>query len=337
MNLQTASSLEHAQSVLRTSAGSFENKAGFLTLKGSESIDLLNRLSTNDLKNLKESLVRPTILTSEKGRMIDLVLALNLGDRVLLIVGEGNEGPVMSWLEKYIIMEDITVTDVTSSYQRISIIGPQATSIASQFCHKDLSSPGESVFALGEAAGAFLYRNPEWPIEAYDIVGSPDEIVKAGGRLKEIGVFELNGGEAASGAIEPLRVELGVPRTGREIEERVNPLEAGLVRFVSFSKGCYIGQEVIARLDTYKKLQRRLRGFIFPEGYENETPGSLFVDGIESGWTTSHAHSFKAGKQIALGYLKLFPEPVAVTFVANGTEREVALSVVDLPFDFPGL
>src|SRR5260221_11782436 len=104
MSLQATSSLEREYNVLRTSAGFLDRRAGFLTLHGSESIDLLNRLSTNDLRNLGEFQVRPTILTSEKGRMIDLVLTLNLGDRILVIAGERNGGVVKSWLEKYIIM-----------------------------------------------------------------------------------------------------------------------------------------------------------------------------------------------------------------------------------------
>jgi folate-binding protein YgfZ len=329
MTSQNLTSLERDYFLLRTSAGISVHGADYLSLRGAESLDFLNRLSTNDLRNLPPSRVRPTILTTEKGRMIDLAMVVRMEGLVLLLVSEGNGEPVKAWLEKYIIMEDITVTNVTPDYKRISIIGPEALSTMRGFLGADLSIPGDTVVPVAGGSDLFIYRNPEWPLEAYDLVGGAAQIGNAVDRMGDIAADEV------SRARELLRVEMGVPEGGKEIDERVNPLEAGLVRFVSFTKGCYIGQEVIARLDTYKKVQRKLTGFLFPEGYQNDSPGSLFADEVEVGWTTTHAHSHQLGKQIALGYLKSDPEYKSVTFVQEETHQEVPVEVVQLPFVLP--
>lgn len=325
-------SIESEYRLLRDSAGVSTRGAGFLALQGGESLDFLNRLSTNDLAKLPTGKVRPTILTTEKGRMIDLVLVLNAGDHIVLVVSEGNSAGVKGWLEKFLIMENISITDLTPFRKRISILGPEAPSIASHLAGTDVTASGDSFFRLPGAAELFLYRNPEWSVPVYDIVGEPGSIDPMNQGLRTAAGEKVAAPGVGQEAIEVFRVETGIPLWGREITDQVNPLEAGLSRFVSFTKGCYIGQEVIARLDTYKKLQRNLRGFIFPEGYEDRTPGRILSGGAEVGWTTSHVLSLQAGRQVALGYLKVFPELDVVSFKPGPATGELSLQVVDLPF-----
>ena len=103
---------------------------------------------------------------------------------------------------------------------------------------------------------------------------------------------------------EALRVEAGVPRWGAELSERYNPLEANLLESISWDKGCYIGQEVVARLNTYHKVQRYLVGLAF-DGGGSLTPGAtLTVDGTPAGALTSVAYSPGAGRWLGMGYLR---------------------------------
>jgi folate-binding protein YgfZ len=95
----------------------------------------------------------------------------------------------------------------------------------------------------------------------------------------------------------------GVPLMGNELSLDVNPLEAGLKRCVSFTKGCYIGQEVIARLDSYNKLQRTIAAFEILS-QSPVAPGVLLAEGEEVGWTTSHCMDSAGDHQFALGYLR---------------------------------
>ena len=115
-----------------------------------------------------------------------------------------------------------------------------------------------------------------------------------------------------------LRIEAGIPAPGHELTEQWNPLEAELRSAISFTKGCYTGQEVVARLNTYKKVQRTLRGLRLA-GDEIPPPGSrLLAAGAEAGLVTSAAFSPALGAPIALAY-------VALETSAPGTAVEVEL------------
>jgi folate-binding protein YgfZ len=105
---------------------------------------------------------------------------------------------------------------------------------------------------------------------------------------------------------EILRVEAGLPGPGRELSERYNPLEAELRPFVSFTKGCYTGQEVVARLNTYKKLQRVLRGLrLAGDAVPPPEARVLAGDGAEAGQVTSAVRSPALGAPLALAYIEL--------------------------------
>lgn len=130
--------------------------------------------------------------------------------------------------------------------------------------------------------------------------------------------------EAGSGAYEAARIEAGVPAMGAELTERTIPAEAGIVaRTVSFTKGCYTGQELVARIDSRgSHVARRLRGILLPAGVQAGTP--VEADGKEVGWVTSVAFSPALG-WVALGYVGRAVTPPAAVRVAETDARVVAL------------
>jgi folate-binding protein YgfZ len=117
-------------------------------------------------------------------------------------------------------------------------------------------------------------------------------------------------------ARELLRIEAGIPLFGRELGEDYNPLEAGLREAISFTKGCYIGQEVIARLNTYHKVQKHLVSMAFQGSVAPPAGARLVVGGQDAGWVTSAIFSPVHGRVLALGYLR-------PPFVQKGTQVEV--------------
>ncbi len=318
--------------VLRESAGYLKRGAGFLELRGGEPIEFLHRLSTNELRDLAVWKTRPTVLTTEKGRIVDLIRVLRLPDRVLLMTGEGTGDRVRSWLNKFIIMEDITVVDVSSDYTRLSIIGPEAASILRKLLGASPPESGDIIAPLKESRDLILLRNSEWPLPAYEVIGRPDPVSAILAVLEGISPETAGIRSVSQESLDLLRIETGMPAIGTELTEEVNPLEAGLGTYVSFMKGCYIGQEVIARLDTYKKLQRTLKGFIFPHGTGSHMPGRLQLNGSDVGWTTSHAYSPLIQREIALGYLKIIPDLAVVDFAAREGTSVLQVEVSDLPF-----
>ena len=136
-----------------------------------------------------------------------------------------------------------------------------------------------------------------------------------------------------SETFDMIRIEQGIPFYGKEITDQVNPLEAGLNRFVSFTKGCYIGQEVIARLDTYAKLQKKLIGIIFdPLTKSVPSIGKILMEGKEVGFTSSHTWSMGLHKHIALGYVRTNMKSDNIEFRDELTGRSIPARLSQLPY-----
>lgn len=185
-----------------------------IAMTGKESVDFLQRISTNDVTGVSRGEVRPTLFVSDKGRIIDTVWVVPADDGVLLCVSRGMAPTIIPWLERYIIMEEITVADRSNEL-----------SVAMSSSLSDGSFP-----TTFHGIPVFLSIVP---------------------RTSETAT-------ASDNDFDIWRIAAGIPRSQQEMTEEFNPLELHLWPWISFTKGCYIGQEVIARLDTYNKIQRSL-------------------------------------------------------------------------------
>ena len=216
-----------------------------------------------------------------------------------MVCSHGNGGRVKEWLEKFIIMEDIHINDVTLSYSMLTIIGPQAESFMFDILKIKSLKSNSSISYSNEKESCFIYHDEQWTIPAYNVITKAG---KASLLLSECAEkISLIGVDTS----EILRIEQGIPKYNVDFSEQINPLEAGFEKFISSLKGCYIGQEVIARLDTYKKLQKKLTGFIFEDtNLHHISSGKVFQNNIEVGWITSQTWSFNLKRLIALGFLK---------------------------------
>ena len=117
----------------RAAAVLYPNHAGRLKLTGADARDLLNRLSTNYIDPIgTPGSVVPTVLTSDRGRIVDLVHLAHCGDRQLLLTSPGRQDAVIAFLDKYTIMEDLEVADITSNTTMLTLTGPAAASIRQQ-------------------------------------------------------------------------------------------------------------------------------------------------------------------------------------------------------------
>ena len=332
MNREHASTLQDFRQVQQHPIV-FPLPTDLLTIQGGEAIDFLNRLSTNDVRQLAPSELCTTILTTEKARIIDIISILPQGQDYLLITSPGNAEKVIAWLEKFIIMEQLQISRVTSDFSRLCFIGDDAGSRLESILSLELPSDDRRFSSIPyHNSNIILYRDPLWPGQTWNALGSPDAIA---------GLYEncCSKGEGegfrsvGTGEIETIRIENGVPALDLELTDQVNPLEANLEKFVSFTKGCYIGQEVIARIDSYKKLQKKLTGFVLHSAERGVIlPGTLLSNDVEVGWTTSHAWSNKLNKQIALGYLKTTVGDFTLQFRLKNAGAEIPASVSRLPF-----
>jgi folate-binding protein YgfZ len=274
----------------RTSATRFEHK-------GKDALDLLHRLTTNDLLSLGQGRAAGTVLTSDKGRVIDaLTVAVLAADSLLLLSESEDGGPAAEWIDRYTIIEDAAITDISPRTAQFAVIGPGAVKVLQTAAGVSLED-GSALTAELAGAKCEVVRL-DWPgLPRIDVVCSLDDASQVWGSLR-------NSGAAPAGdhAFHTARVMHGIPFPGNELSDRVNPLEAGLGRFISFTKGCYIGQEVIARLDSYDKLQRRLARLAANGDLQ---PGdALTASGKKAGEVTSVAPLTTGRERLALGMVR---------------------------------
>ncbi len=275
---------------------------GCLKAAGEDALDLLNRLSTNKVDHLEPGHWAPTVLTTDRGRIVDLLCVVHAGECVYLLTSPGQQQPVIEWLDKYTIMEDLEVTDVSGSTAVIALAGNGAA----------------AALGLDDAEPDYLpgrqYPAPTVNVGGWDAIaisrplggGLPCRLLVLPGEAASSVVTAL----AEAGAVmsdadewEMLRVQSGGPAYGSEMGEPYNPLEAGLVGAIDFTKGCYIGQEVIARLDSYHRVQKYMAVLRFSDDSDATVGAALAHEGRTAGEVTS-LYRTPSGELRGLGYVR---------------------------------
>ncbi len=310
--------------------------SGILELTGSDVLDFLNRITTNYLKDLtKESIVK-TIFTSEKGRIIDVVTIMNFEDHQLLICSGAFEHKIRSWIEKYIIMDDVKVSNSNSKYALLEVLGPQSDSFMTLVCGNLVNEVEMNKFKAVRAEGVmfFLARLKDKAGHTkFWILSDPENAVKlVDYMVTNKGIFNFN--LIGSDSFDRYRILQGIPSAPNELSDQYNPHEANLIELISFTKGCYIGQEVIARLDSYSKVQKYLKGISFHEPVEENGQLNLFDESNnDAGIITSIGYLPKSGRYIGLGYVrKPLHNGGTILTAKNGNGKSIKVTVENLPF-----
>lgn len=251
-------------------------------MTGRESLDLLQRISTNDVLLLKSGEKVQTILTNDKGRIVDVVSIFPRGVDDLLLAGSNPiPGVLKGWIEKFIIMEDITITDVTSLYFQLILFGPKE-----QF--QDIQPRLGPECIIENWGSTSLQR----------LIGESASCESTVRYLNDLGI-----GRELPGMFEEYRISNGIPAFPSELSTSYNPLEAGLENLINWTKGCYVGQEVIARLDTYKKVQRKMVRLKLDKR-PGELPAVITSRSNEVGVLTSASTTHGDEGFVGLGYIK---------------------------------
>jgi len=307
---------------------------GRLKLTGRDGLDLLNRLSTNDL----EELTTPgqgtyTVLTSNKGRILDLLFVLRLEDHLLMLTGAENRQKVADWIDFYTFTEDVAIRDETEETAMLAVMGPNAASLLDNLTGEAVSALPRygSVSARIGGIEVLVIRTDFARLPGYDIAVSSAQAGQLWTQLLSMGA-ELGVKPVGMEALEVVRIEQGVPVYGKELSEDVNPLDANLLEFISFSKGCYVGQEVVARLNTYEKVQKYLVGLSWNLDNTPVLGAGLFLEGKRVGGITSAVKSPRLGKAIGLGYVRKTQAQPGVRLTIESADVQIAAQVEELPF-----
>lgn len=283
---------------VRTAALIDRSHFGRVELAGKDALDLLHRLSTNDLLSCGAGQTVGTVFTNDKGRVVDFVRVVVRDSKTLAITSPGRSARFIEWVNKYCIMEDISLTDVTYSTSMISLIGPDSSSLVSQVFGVT-PSPSTCVELNAPAGRMLILRDRSFHSDITDIITGIEDAQTI------MDLFTPRAKRMGDIAYEAFRITRGIPATGTELSNAFNPYEAGLRQAISFTKGCYLGQEVIARLETYDKIQRKLVGLVFDA--DPTTPDAqptLCKNSREVGWRTSISSHPIQGQYVGLGIVR---------------------------------
>lgn len=303
---------------------------GKIAVKGQDALDLLNRISTNDLQYLAVGTMCDTVFASPKGRLIDYCRVINSGDDLILIGSFFHVNHLIEWINRFIILEDAQVTDVSADYSWLTLIGPHSKIFLGQLINKTLTDSEEAIWLDIKGKNFPVLKNVSFKYPAYNFFfKNSDAWTIISALLDHLNSFK--GQLIGDTAFQIIRVESGMPDWGTEITQDYNPHEARLTQAVSFTKGCYTGQEVIARLDTYDKVQKYLMIVELSEKLSEMPPLEIFIDEEQVGYLTSYTYNPVTGKSLGLAYIKKMYTTENDLYVEVKTEKSKIPAKLRIP------
>jgi tRNA-modifying protein YgfZ len=274
------------------------NGRGRLCIVGADREKFLHGQVTNDVLGLKPGTGCYAALVNAKGRMLSDLFIHKLENELLLDFEPGLSEQVKDRLQKFIIAEDVQVVDVSPIYGLVAVHGPEATAVLAKVVFNDPPVAPLSWIKSGEI---YLVRNDRYGLPGFDLFAPLEELARLSGLLQGAGALPVG-----DDAVNTLRIENGIPRFGIDMTEENLAPETGIQqRAISYAKGCYIGQEVIARIRTYGQVAKALRLIKLEGGGSLPEPRvRLLKDGKEVGYITSSTCSPRFDARIALAYVR---------------------------------
>jgi folate-binding protein YgfZ len=299
---------------------------GLLRIAGADRAAFIQRQTTNDIRRLSAGRFQVSVLTNPAARILDVFHLLADDETLLALTLTGNSAVTTAYLKSRIFfMDKVTLTDQSADSAQVELVGPAVAPILQHLGIPEV--PGElqvlemeissvPVRLLGAAPGFH---------PGLRLLAPAESLASLHKALREVGVAGLS-----TEHYDLLRIEAGLPTAGRELTDAYTPLEAGLDGAISGAKGCYTGQEVIARQLTYDKVTQRLCGIRL----EKDTPAGvrLWADGKPAGTLTSSAVSPRFGA-IGLAIVKRPHDQPGVLLAAGETPEDGVPGIVSaLPF-----
>jgi folate-binding protein YgfZ len=293
---------------------------GTIALTGGDRSTFLHALLTNDVANLAKGRGVYAAYLTPQGRMISDMRVIETGSRMLLDVQRDIASPLAERFNKLVFSEDLQAKDVTGDLTPIGMHGPSAARMIQR-------ATGISVVALAEqydnvtSESLTIVRDDAFGVPGYDVYVPEGDADVMRARLVDAGAVE-----SSEETAETLRIEAARPRFGIDMNTDTIPLEAGLEnRAVSFTKGCYVGQEVIIRVmhRGHGRVARRLVSMVVPDGAVPPRGSKIHAGDRVVGEITSATASPKLGGPLALGYVQRDHAAPGTELTVNGSQARV--------------
>jgi len=298
---------------------------GRIRVSGSEATIFLNGLITNDMKTLAENRWMPAAFPTVQGRLIGAVRVARGSKNFLIDTDAASHEAVLKTISRFMLAGDFHVSDITGETAMLSVQGKSAAEVVARVFAGSLSDLPRNAVVESEwhDTQVTIIHATHTGEDGFDVVV---EIARAP-QLRE--AFEKAGAQPVTAeTFETLRIEAGIPRYGRDMDETNVVIETNLDDAVSYTKGCYVGQEIMVRIKHRGHVAKKLVGLEF--GAEGAIEAGMTIkssDNQEIGRVTSATFSPKLGKTVALGYVRYeHNEPgtaVALDPETNGSVKEL--------------
>ncbi len=299
-----------------------ESSRGRVRLTGRDRAELLQRLTTNDIAALTPGSGARTVLLNNAARILDLLTVYALPEQLLVTTAIGQGATLARFLRGKIFFNDqVAVEDLSDATGQLQLYGPRAAALIARLTGLDARD-----WPLHHVQAATIADAQAWIARTLPLGG--DGFVIIGGRadLARVQTLLADARPLDPATLDVLRIEQGYPAPRRELSTEYIPLETGLYDAISFKKGCYVGQEIIARMDSRQRLAKRLMGLRLER--LTAPGGHLRKEGKEAGDFTSAADSPRYGP-IGLGYVRTLAAVAgAQVELPDGSRAEV----IELPF-----
>ncbi|HEY0458928.1 MAG TPA: glycine cleavage T C-terminal barrel domain-containing protein [Pyrinomonadaceae bacterium] len=310
--------LEQYHSISENGSGFIRQKRGLIAVSGREAVQFLNGLITNDVAKLESYRWMLAAFPNAQGRLLALVRVMRIDEKFLFETESATHEKVYQNLFRFTFAGDFFVEDLSENFTCFSAFGNQI----SNFKYKT-PTENEIIGAnFNDEAGFILKPVHAKGFDAFVPNNSEETFLND---LKEIAAAEIS-----QELYERLRIEQGIPLYGVDMDETTIVPELGIDGLISYNKGCYIGQEIIARIHFRGHIAKQLTGLVFEDETVSVNPKDEIktADGKNAGKITSATYSPKLQKTIALGYVRY-------DYLAEGTELkigETTATVKNLPF-----
>src|SRR5712692_4415970 len=303
---------------------------GRFLVSGSEAVMFLNGLVTNDMKTLAVNSWMPAVFPNVQGRLLAAVRVIHRDDGFLIDTEGATHDTVLKLIGRFTMAGDFRLADLTQDTALLSIQGAKASEIMAAIFGETLAIPGRDAVASVDRQGEQIavIRATHTAEDGFDLFVNAtegeslrDSFIKAGAQpIDDV-------------TLETLRIEAGIARYGIDMDETNVVTETNLDDSVSFTKGCYIGQEIIARIKYRGHVAKKLTGLIFEGEVSLESGAKIFsVDDKEIGRVTSVALSPRLNRTIALGYVKYDYLAAGTSVKVDSSGTKFVAAVALLPF-----
>jgi folate-binding protein YgfZ len=283
-----------------------KNYRAYLSFTGPDRVRYLNAILTNNVKELAVGQGNVSLLLSPQGRILAEIETYAFAEKLFCVSYAMIREKLIEVVDKFIIMDDVTLTDESEQFGTLALEGPKAAEVVNELAAVDVAALAELSFvdATVESIPCRVVKRSAGGIAGAEFVVEREQLVALWNILNEA-ARKHGGGPMGFSALSAQRIAQGVPWFGYDFGERQIPHEAGLQdSHISYTKGCYTGQEIVERVRSRGQVNRQRVGLIFSGDVVPAGDTPLTVDGKDVGGVTRAAKNYFPPGVIGMGYVR---------------------------------